>query len=184
MMSKRERTIALFAGAVAGVLALDQIVISPLWNRAVEADERATLALGELNQAQQTITRAEVSERRWRKISGDTIKPDAQTAEGQLVNLIPEWATEAGLALRSTKPERTEDQQGFGTISVAATFEGNLAAVAKFLHAVQTADVPVRVADARVVVQQEGTDELLLQVTLATIYGRSEAPADTLAEMR
>ncbi len=184
MMSRRERTIALFAGVIIGALALDQIIIAPLWTRTVDADNGAAVAQLELDSARQTIAKRAVAERRWKQISGDSITYDAQTAEGQLLNLVPEWASEAGLSLRSTKPEQTQDQLGFGTISVQATFEGDLEAIARFLHAVQTAQVPVRVADARVNAQREGTDELLLQVTLSTIYRLPESPAVSLAEAR
>ena len=169
-MSKRERNIAIAALVVLGLLALDQVVLSPLFERTELAQARAAAAQQEVAAANQTLQRQLLERRRWKKVGGETLRPTAAAAEGQLVNRVPAWAAESGLSLTSIRPDRVDAAEGFGRISLRVTATGGLADVGRFLFAVENADVPVRVSDFALVTREEGEDDLSMQLTLATIY--------------
>lgn len=177
-MNRRERTIAIAAGAAIGALALNQVLIDPLLARAGEANERVRIAQEELDAADVVAQNRLRARRNWKEMSAGTVPDDYQSAEGQLVNLIPTWASRAGLNLTSITPERSENEAGFGKITLRAAGTGDLESVGRFLYAIQVADVPVRVSDVSIAARREGQDDLAIQLGISTIYA---LPADDSA---
>lgn len=177
-MNQRERAIAITAGVAIGALALNQIFIDPLLARADEANARAQIAQDELDAADSIAQNRLRAKRNWKEMSGGTVPSDYQSAEGQLVNLIPAWASRAGMNLTSITPERSENEEGFGKITLRAAGTGDLESVGRFLYEVQIADVPVRVSDVSITARSEGEDDLAIQLGISTIYS---LPADAEA---
>jgi Tfp pilus assembly protein PilO len=176
MMSKREKTIAWVAGLAIGAFALDSIVVSPLLARQESAQLRVADATAQLTKADQLDLNRRRAERVWGEMGGNTLKLDQPQAETQLLNHARDWAQRSGLELTSLKPERTELEQGFGKITVRASATGGMQSLARFMYEVQNAQIPVRIVDVTVNSRQEGTDELVMQVGLATIYQPPEDP--------
>ncbi len=170
MMSKREKRMGIIAGIVIGALALDSTVISPLEARRKEANDRIADATAALVRADQLFQNDLRARRIWKELSGDSLRPDASTAESQVLNAARRWAQDAGLTLTSLKPERSEREQGFVKITVRATGTGSLRRVARFLYSVQNADIPIRVSDIQIDSRNPLSDELSIQLGLATIY--------------
>jgi hypothetical protein len=169
-MGKRERIIAVVAGLVVGALVLDRLFITPWLERWDIARTRAAAAERELEDARQTIDNDLRAQRNWRDMSGGTVQSDAAAAESQVLNRVRNWAQDAGLSLTSIKPEAAVPQKGYQRVTIRATATGSMRNVARFLFAVENADVPLRVSDMQIVTRREGTDDLTLQVGLATIY--------------
>lgn len=170
MMNKREKRIGIVAGIVLGALVLDSMLISPLLERRSDANTRignATLDLAKADQLFQNDARAQQV---WKQMSGNSLQPDASTAESQVLNAARRWAQDAGLTLTSLKPERSEREQGFVKITVRATGTGTMRRMVQFLSAVQNADIPIRVSDMQIDSRNPNTDELTFQIGLATIY--------------
>ena len=169
-MSQRERIIGLVTVGMLVLLALNQLVISPLFDRYDLAAARADAAQELVDERQQLQQRQLLERRRWKKIGGELLRDEAAGAEGQLVNRVPAWAEESGLSLSSIRPDRADADSGFGRVSLRVTANGDLEEIGRFLYAVETAEVPVRVTDLVVTTREEGEDRLSLNLTLATIY--------------
>lgn len=175
-MSKREKRIGIVAGVVIGLLALDSVLISPLIARRSDANTRIDNATLDLSRAQQLFANDLRARRAWSELSGDSLRPDASTAESQVLNAARRWAQDAGLTLASLKPERSEREQGFVKITVRATGSGSMRRIAQFLYAVQQSDLPIRVSDIQLDSRSPTSDELSIQLGLATIYLPPEDP--------
>jgi hypothetical protein len=176
MMSKRERMVGLIAGGVLGVLALDQLLVSPLLARKADADQRLTAALDDQKRATQVFQRDLARRREWKEIAGESLKVDAPAAESQLLNRVRDWAQEAGLGLTSLKPERNDREQGYQKLTIRATGTGTMRQTSRFLQSVQNADIPIRVNELQLTARREGTDDLNVSIAVATIYLPPEAP--------
>jgi hypothetical protein len=170
MMSKRERMIGLVAGGVLGLLALDQILLSPLLARLDAADLRVNEAQIGLADARKLFQGDLQGRRDWNTMAGESLKLDAPAAESQLLNAVRDWAQAAGLGLTSLKPERNEKEQGYQKLTIRATATGSMRQASRFLQSVQSADIPVRVSDIQIASRKEGTDDLTLNLGLSTIY--------------
>jgi len=175
-LSKRERLVGLMTAAVLVLLALDQIIATPLIERGREASSRVALASAELLRMDQIFQGDLEARRKWRDMAGESLAADAPTAESQVLNAVRTWAQDAGLTLTSLKPERNEQEKGFHKITIRATAHGGMQQVSRFLYAVEVATMPVRVSDLTLSARREGTDELALQVGLSTIYLPPEPP--------
>ena len=82
------------------------------------------------------------------------------------------------MTLSSLKPERTEKEKDFFKITFRATGGGSMAQVGRFLWRIETAQVPVRVTDVTITSRKPGTDDLAVQLGIATSYLAPEPGAD------
>jgi len=170
VLSKRERYIAIVSLSVAGILALDRLVYTPLMAQKEEIDMRIDSASEELIGARSLIKTSRDKGRDWAKMSGKGIPQNASQAESQVLNSVREWAQDARLSLSSVKPERTEKEKDYYKITFRATASGTMQQVTRFLYSVQTGSVPARITDVSITSRKEGTDDLTLTLGIATIH--------------
>lgn len=169
-LSTREKYIAIGAAAVFGLLALDQVILTPLFTRLNDADRHVTQSREELQRADQLFQNSLRARRRWKEIAANTVMTDSPSAESQLLNHVRDWAGAAGVSLSALKPGRGEKEKGFDKITVQATGTGSMSQMAKLLYSLHTATVPVRIDDMQLTSRKEGTDDLSLQIAISTIY--------------
>jgi len=168
-INKRERTIGIVAGAVVGLLLLDQVLITPLLARWTDADDKIELATMDRNSAEDLIFASERANGQWSRMIGTQLHRDASEAESQVLNSVREWAQEAGMNLSSVKPERTEKEKDFFKITFRATGSGGMAQVGRFLWRLETAPLPIRVSELTLRSRQENTDNLSVNLNVSTL---------------
>ena len=176
-LTPRERWIAIGLSVAVGAYALDAVLLSPLTERLAVADKAVdddTLALTEANGL---FTNQNLANRRWRELTGTTLKSDFSAAESQLLNRVGELAQAAGLTLDSLKPERNERQKDFQRMTYRAATTGNMRQTSRFLDSLRTADIPLRVTDVQISSRRDGTDDLAMQAGIATIHVLPAEPA-------
>ena len=181
-MSHRERIFAIVTSLVIAALVLDWLLLTPLMERLKVANTRIADARSTQTLANETLQNELRARRRWREMAGDSLETAAPSAEGAVLNGVRDWAQRSGLTLSSLKPERSETQQGYGKLTIRATGTGGMQAVARFLYAMEMAEIPLRVVDVTVTSRREGTDDLNVQVGLATIYLPPEEPGATAGD--
>jgi Tfp pilus assembly protein PilO len=169
VLSKRERFIAIGVAAVLGLLVADRLFLSPLMERRSTADEKAGDARRKLNDAHRLFDREKVLSRRWNEMGGKSLKTSQSESEGQLINSINDWARRSGMNLASMQPERTEKEKGFLRLTYRATGTGRISEIRDFLVSVERATVPVSVTDMTITPRKEGTDDLQVTMSIATI---------------
>lgn len=172
-LSKREKVIGIVAGVVVGALALDQLLITPMFTRLDDANAMIKRHEEDLLKANSTFTSDLQARRRWKEMAGNGFKADASAAEGQLLDRVRDAAQNAGLSVQSFKPERSERVGGFYRITLRITATGSTSRVARFMHALETSKIPLKVMDLGISSRKDGTDDLAIQLGIATIF---EAP--------
>lgn len=185
VLSRRERYIGLAVLAVLAVLVLDRLIVSPLMAEQRELKSQASKANSELLDANRLFSTSRRMNREW----GEKLRNlphDASEAESRLLNNLRDWGQEAGLALSSLKPERTEKTRDFFTATIRATGTGSMSQVSRFLWRLETANVPVRVTDLQITSRKEGTDDLSITLGISTIYlaptpAKQQTPANASA---
>lgn len=176
-MSPRERWIAIGLGVVVGAYALDAVLLSPLTERLTVADKAVTDGTRELNEANALFANQRRANDLWKQLTGTTLKGDAPSAESQLLNRVRDVAANAGLTLDSLKPERTEREKDFQRLTYRAATTGTMRQTARFLDALRTADIPLRITDVQIASRKDGADDLTMQAGIATIYVLPPEPA-------
>ena len=175
VLSKRERFIVFAAAATIGLLALDRIIYTPLMERWADIDKRTTAARKELIDANKLIKESRQKNRAWADLGGRRLPGNASQAESQILGSVREWASESRLSLSSLKPERNEKERDFHRITFRATGSGTMAQVARFLFHIETASEPARMTDVTITSRKEGTDDLTINLGIATIYPVAES---------
>lgn len=176
ILSRRERYIVIATVAVVGFLALDQLLLTPLFDRREVIQAQTTQRLEELARANALFTNRARLNRKWIEMTGTSLQTDGSTAESQIISGVGDWAREAGLNLSSVKPERAEKEKQFQKITFRANATGNMAAISRFMWRLQTSKVPIRVIDLSITTRRDGVDDLSLDVGMSTLYLPPEQP--------
>src|SRR4051812_9303092 len=163
---------------VLGALLLDHFVFENLIEQknALLADKDT--ANRKLSNALNVIKREKDARPRWTEMTKNGLPRDSSTAQSQIYNAAGSWAREAGLnPPPALKSDRNDKEKEFFKVPIRATGNGNMQQIARFLWHIQTANIPVRVSELTLSTRKEGTDDLSLTMTLATIYLPPEADA-------
>jgi hypothetical protein len=127
-------------------------------------------ATAEMTRAQGLFTNSPRVHRKWNEMTAETLKIDGSNAESQIIRAVGDWALKAGLNLSSVKPERAEKEKQFMKITFRANATGNMAAISRFMWALQTSKVPIRVTDLSITTRRDGVDDLSLDLGMSTLY--------------
>ena len=183
-MNQRERKIAIFTGITVGAVGLYAFVLEPLLTRLDEAqalldansaDEAAALSL---------LERQDRDKRKWREIAGQRIPDNAGAAESQLINRVQDAARRAGIKIEQVQSRPVEREHNFARVQRSVSATGNLQQISRFLHAMQTSDIPLKMTDIRVTSKAEGTDNLGLTVTVTTLVASPQGGGNRVAMSR
>ena len=168
-MSGRERTLAWGVGAVAGLLLLDSIVLTPYFKQRATLAELRDKNDAESESAYQLHNQETDLKDKWIQRRSQGLMKDPADAEKQLMGAIKDWAREAGLAIASVKPERIESKKELREIQFIASATGSNDSLVKFLFKLQTAKFPIRVTEFQAGSRND-SQELAMQMRISTLY--------------
>ncbi len=169
VLSKRERTIALVTISAIAILALDQLVFSPVMAQFQQLSADDQKYTKELADANSLFMHRKATEARWKQMIGDGLKADAADTEAALDHAVYEWAQSSGLTLKSCTPEHST-QKDRPEVVLYVVGAGNMSAVAHFLYRAQTSRLPVRPEDLEIGSRREATDDLTVTLHLSGLY--------------
>lgn len=177
-LTKRERTISLVVAGALAIFLLDQYALTPMLSRGSQIETESRECQLQDKKAQQLFVKNRKLGGKWSEMNAAGLGSDASTAESRLLHSIRDWAQDSGLNLASVKPERSEPERQFQKITFRASGTGPMSAVSKFLWQVETAKIPVRIADLQLSSRKEGMDDLSLQLSVSTLClaQKPEAP--------
>lgn len=179
VLSKRERIIVLLTLVVVGALIADRFILSPALERLDQLEGDKQQLLAEVNEAKELFQRRRLLERKWRTMQSAGLRSDAE-AESRIVRAMDEWSERASLTLTSVKPEHMASVRGMKEVTFVVAGKGSLSAVARFLHQVETDELPVKVKDMQIGSASESGDSMSLQLRLSAVYesGETAKPSD------
>jgi hypothetical protein len=174
-MSQRERYIGTIAAVVVGALVLYQFIVEPQLTHIAELDGQIDTASADMERANQLFTASRSASKKLNTMAGSGLRRTDAIAESELMNNTRQWAQDAGIAGWGIKRERTEKEKDFTKITYRVNGTGGMAQIGRFLYRVQTAKIPIRVADMTINSRKDGTDDLAIVLSLSTIYLDPEA---------
>jgi len=148
-----------------------QFFIGPMLDRSAELSAKIKDDRTQLDNADKLFTASRQAGKKWSVMMGGPLKTNANDAESQVLGKIQGWMTEAGLSNPSlNKPDKSEKEKDFSKMTVRATGTGGMSNIGQFLFKIQTANIPVKVTDVTISTHKEATDDLSIQVGIATMY--------------
>ena len=144
---RRQRLLVIAALVCVGVLACDKLVVPPLYNLWSARAGRIT-ELKELIEKGEVLADREGSvTRKWEAMNESGLPDGAAEAENLVLNSVNDWARDSRLSVMSLKPRWTQDKGDYRKLEVRAVAQGGLASVVRFLYALETAPLALRVDD-------------------------------------
>lgn len=190
VLSRREKTIAIAAGAALLLLALDQWVLSPLIGQRDQAARTVQALQQQVKKEQTLMQKGHQAAGQWLGMLDAGLKADPAESESQSLHSLRDRAEECGVALTLLKPERlapADKKARMVEIVVQVAGTGKLENIAKVLYRLQTASAPVKVTELQINSRKEGVDDLAFQLRLSTVYlikGRANLGAASVASSR
>jgi len=169
VLNKREKYLGIGVATAVALLLLDSLVVSPWlasWDAAQDADAAATLAI---QNGRDMIERQQHLTATWQQILQRGLPASDSAAESQTLHAVADWSQAAGVALISLKSERTTQEPPFQVIGVGVSASGTMSAVTKFIWALETSPIPLRINELKLNSRKDGTDDLLLTISLSTL---------------
>jgi hypothetical protein len=173
VLSRREKTIAVAAGAALLLLVLDQWVLGPLVSQRDQAGNTVRALQRQVQKERSVMEKGRQAAQQWQGMLSAGLKSDPAEAESLGLHALRDRAEECGVALTLLKPERltpADKKARMAEIVVQAAGTGKMEAIAKLLYRLQTAGSPVKVTELQINSRKEGVDDLTFQLRLSTVY--------------
>ena len=170
VLSKRERYIAIATAATLGILAMDRVVFDPLMSRKQALDAQIIDAQDKMDRNARLFKKSKDMNKQWSDMLNGGLRRDASNAESSVLNNVRDYAADAGMTLSSLKPERNEKEKDFIKATFRATGTGSMQQLGRFIYHNQVANTPLKITDLAITTRKDGTDDLAIQVGIATTY--------------
>jgi hypothetical protein len=171
VLTQRERQIVNVTGVLLALFVLYYFLLDPLLSRRSTLVQQVDDARRQQDAAKRLLDNSARMTRQWNDLVAGPIKRNGSDAASQVQHSVGDWANAARLGgLSINMPDRAEKEKDFYKATLRVTGTGTLDQIAHFLFNIQTANVPVRITDMRVSTRKEATDDLALEMGLATTY--------------
>jgi hypothetical protein len=177
VFNKRELAIGVIALGALLLFALDYYALTPFLAYRAGVKERFEAVSKQLDDADQLKERAGKAQLVWKGLLAKGLKTTASDAESQTLNAVRDWAQDSAMGLTSVKPEHVtqDDKDELRQIGFHAMGVGPMASVARMLWRLEAAPIPLRVNSVQIMARKEATDDLAVQLSIATVCYNPEA---------
>jgi hypothetical protein len=168
-MTQREKYIGIGVGAAVLIFLLDQLVWNPINSHLEGLDKDTTNAKKIYNDGQSEMALQTKAKTKWAAFKEAGLTSDLSEAALQAQGLVLEWARSANVSLTALQPERNSETNQFEITGFHITGSGSTPQISRFLMSFETANVPLRIVDMKVAPAKEGTDDLVIQLSISTL---------------
>ena len=168
---RRKKYLAIGAALCLLVLILDRTLLSPLLSGYQEQGRRVQLLTTEVAKAENAADYAA----RWRQRVDDyrrnALPHDRSAAENEVIQCLREWEERAGVDLVSMRTQWQDADDTWPVLDVRLAGKGQLETIARFVYAVETANLPLRTRQLSVSASASagGVQELSMSLHLQAI---------------
>ena len=97
------------------------------------------------------------------------VATDSASAENQLLHLLHQWETDAGVHNASFQRMQTRPEGGFDLLTYRITAEGSMPAMGELIYKIESAPVMLRVDEMHLTPRRENDEIIQLQASLSTV---------------
>jgi len=98
-----------------------------------------------------------------------SLNGDPSAVESGLLHLLHQWQQHAGVTNASFARLRTVDSHGYTCLTFNVSAAGGMAPIASLIYRIETASIPLRIDDLRLMPKRDGADELQLRLNISTL---------------
>lgn len=169
--------------AALGVFLLDWAIVSPLLASRDELAGREAMLRDKIDDGYRLQRQSRLAARQLRQWHNESLPTDGSASERKLLSLLGEWARQEQLSLSSIRPDRGSQAHGLHEVTFQASGEGPMRAVARFLHRIESAPMPLRIREVQIASRSDGADDLTVQLRVSTLWDQNAPPAEPVTPM-
>jgi hypothetical protein len=176
VLSKRERQYAIGAAGLLGGLLVYSMVVSPYFDRLAGIKDQTDKATSTISRNHKILGYQRDLKPAWNDMSAN-LSPNEAEAMSQASSDILRWGRDTRVNVTAIKPDRTITENKFVVSSFHVTASGTMASISRFVWALESAPVPLRVHEVQLKPRKEGTDDLEVQLSVSTLSQSETADA-------
>lgn len=145
-LKNRQQLLALIAGAIIALFALDRLVITPLLASWKNRSETIGRLRESIKKGQALIEREEITRGAWNDMRKNTLPTDTSQAEKTLLEAFDRWSRESRVTVNSIKPQwKRGATVEHSLLECRVDAAGDLGTLAKFMYEVEKSDLALRI---------------------------------------
>jgi hypothetical protein len=168
-IENRQQLLTLVAVGIVAVLAADRLVLSPLARGWKARSERIATLKESVSRGQALLDRAATMERRWEGMQEHDLSAEISAAENEVLKSVASWARDSRITFTSMIPQWKNNEEGYWTMECRASAIGDLRAVTRFLFALETDPLAVRLEECEVGSRDEKGQQMTLTVRFSAL---------------
>jgi len=161
---RRKRLLIIVTACCVGLWVLDRLVLEPgigFWTGRSSEIQKLDK---DITESSALLDRENDLKDRWRMMRKQSLPKRVTDAEQLVFQSVSHWASESRLSVTSLKPRWSKAPPLAQTLEIQLEGSGTMEAVSKFLFALETDKLPLRVEDLQISAQDEKGDKLALSV--------------------
>lgn len=161
---RREKQLLLLAAISIGILLGDRLVVSPLTNLWRERSGSIQDLRLKVERGQALIDRDQAMRARWDEMMHEALSESRAKSENDVLAAVFRWAEESRIAFHGIKPTWREHEEGHFTLECRANATGSLESIARFLFALETDPLALKVESLELAHRDEQGETLRMNL--------------------
>ena len=173
---QRQKLLLITAGLCFAAYAGDKLVVGPMietWKTRTEgiADYSTRLEKGQV-----LLDRSRSLRERAAKMRALSLPADKTAAENKLLTLLGEWAATSRLGVTALRPRWVEDEELGRRLEIRISATGDLEKISRFVHALESDALPLRVDQMELRARDDKGAELMLETQVSSVMLAEATP--------
>ena len=166
---QRQRLLLIAAGLCIAALAGDHFIVEPLIETWKTRSQRIVELKQSLEKGESLLDREATLYEREREMRGLSLPADHAAAENRLLTALGDWAGTSNLAVTALRPRWIEDDEQGRRLEIRLSATGDINKIGRFLHAMESDAIPLRVEEVQIRARDDKGKELNLETQLSSI---------------
>ncbi|MBX3729529.1 MAG: hypothetical protein KF858_10125 [Candidatus Sumerlaeia bacterium] len=170
MKADRRKRLLLAAAAICfGLFALDKLVLGPLGALWTEQARRIGTTGEALDRGTMLLDRRDSLAERWTSMKRESLPASTSEAETMVLDAIGRWSSASGLNVTGVRPRWLRTDPVGDRFEVRLSAEGSINAVSRFLYALESDAIPIRVEETEIRSRADDGSVLTLSVRFSAL---------------
>ena len=166
-MKNRQQLLTVLALAVVGLWIGDKFVLEPLLASWRGRNDRIAELRQRVSKGEQLIARERALRDRWESMRAHALPEDISAAEDRIIHAFNQWEKDSGLSVTLSDPQSRRTSDDFATLECRADATGSLAAITRFLHAMEMDPLAVKAESVEWTAKNSDGSQLSLVLTVS-----------------
>lgn len=140
----RQQLLAVVAIGAIAYLAVEKILIRPLWKSWQERSEKVVQLRKRISDGRNLLQREKSIQSRWEQWRRNTLPTDPSVAEQKLLQSFDNWARASRISVTSVAPQKRENED-YTAIECRVDASGSISTVTRFLYDLEKDPIGLKV---------------------------------------